>query len=53
MEIKTLKVGYLGTNCYIVTDGATDEAAAIDPGGNAEKIIAYLEKEKKYAQQSY
>lgn len=47
MEIKTLKVGYLGTNCYIVTDGATDEAAAIDPGGNAEKIIAYLEKEKK------
>lgn len=40
IEIKTLSVGYLQTNCYIVTDGKF--AVVVDPGGGYEKIKAYL-----------
>ena len=37
MNIKTIPVGYLGTNCYLVHDGC--EAVVIDPGADAEKIL--------------
>lgn len=37
MKIKCLMVGPLEVNCYIVVDGG--EAAVIDPGGDAERII--------------
>ncbi len=43
MEIKTLKVGMGRTNCYIVYDRHGKEASVIDPGGEAEKIIEFLE----------
>lgn len=39
MEIKTIKVGPLATNCYLVSDPATKEAVIIDPGFEAKKII--------------
>ncbi len=40
MKIKTLSLGMLGVNCYILTDGG--EAAVIDPGAECEKITDYL-----------
>lgn len=37
-EIKTLQVGPLEVNCYIVWDNVTQEAVIIDPGGDAPLI---------------
>ena len=37
MEIKTVKVGWLETNCYIIKSG--NECLIIDPGGEPDKII--------------
>ncbi len=42
MELKTLVVGFINTNCYILDDGCN--AVVIDPGAGADKIIAELEK---------
>jgi hydroxyacylglutathione hydrolase len=46
MIIKTIQVGELRTNCYIVASEKTREAVIIDPGDEAEKIIDVIEKEK-------
>jgi glyoxylase-like metal-dependent hydrolase (beta-lactamase superfamily II) len=46
MKIAVLEVGSLGTNCYIVYDEATREAAVIDPGGSFEQIAAVIGNEK-------
>ena len=43
MLIKTLPVGQLETNCYIVTDEATLDCAVIDPGDESNSILDYLE----------
>lgn len=40
MEVVSLRVGKLQTNCYIVVNG--DRACVIDPGGDAEDILATL-----------
>ncbi len=37
LNVKILKVGYLKTNCYIISD--SKNAIIIDPGDNAELII--------------
>ncbi len=42
MIIRTLAVGPLDVNCYILGCESTHEAAVIDPGGGAESIIASL-----------
>ena len=39
MEIKTVKVGVLETNCYIIYDLKSKEALIIDPGDEPELII--------------
>ena len=39
MLIKAIEVGYLQTNCYIVADEATLDAAVIDPGADADVIL--------------
>jgi len=44
MMIKTIKVGELRTNCYIVASDKTREAIIIDPGDEGEKIIREIEK---------
>ncbi len=45
MKIETLRVGMLQTNCYIlITD---EKILIIDPGGDSEKIIEFVEKNKK------
>ena len=42
MNIKTMQVGPLGTNCYLLEDEHTHAAAVIDPGGDGERIEAQL-----------
>ena len=44
MLIKAIEVGYLQTNCYIVADEATLDAAVIDPGADSNLILDYLER---------
>jgi len=38
IRIKTLVVGMVGTNCYLVYDNETKKAAVIDPGDDAARI---------------
>lgn len=38
-----MSLGALGTNCYIIYDQKT--ALIVDPGGEAEKVITFLESE--------
>lgn len=40
MNIKSMSLGPLGTNCYIVSKG--QRSLIIDPGGEASKVIDYL-----------
>ena len=43
MLIKTIPVGQLETNCYVVTDENTLDCAVIDPGDESNTILDYLE----------
>ena len=45
MNIKILPVGGLGTNCYILADETQGRAAIIDPGDEAGRILAQVEKD--------
>lgn len=44
MLIKTLTVGQIETNCYVVTDEDTLRCAIIDPGDESNTILNYLEE---------
>ena len=46
MKIIQLEVGSLGTNCYIAYCENTKKAVVIDPGGDAARIIAAINREK-------
>lgn len=46
MLIKTLPVGMLATNCYILTDEVTGKCAIIDPGAESNTILDYIESNK-------
>ncbi len=43
MLIKTIPVGQLETNCYVVTNEATLECVVIDPGDESNAILDYIE----------
>ena len=43
MLIKTLPVGQLETNCYVVTNETTLDCVVIDPGDEGNTILDYLE----------
>lgn len=43
MLIKTIPVGQLETNCYVVTNENTLECVVIDPGDESNTILDYLE----------
>ena len=45
MKVKLLRVGPIGTNCYILEDDQTNLAAVIYPGDEPELIQEALEKE--------
>ena len=46
MIVKTLPVGQLETNCYIVINENSLECVVIDPGDEANTILNYLEEHK-------
>ena len=46
MKLMQLCVGMVRTNCYIVYDETTREAAVIDPGDNAGSILNAVHEEK-------
>ncbi len=46
MKVIQLCVGMVGTNCYIVYDEASREAAVIDPGDNAPSILGAIADER-------
>jgi glyoxylase-like metal-dependent hydrolase (beta-lactamase superfamily II) len=46
MKIISREVGSLGTNCYIVFDEETREAAVIDPGGSVGELLGVVGAEK-------
>jgi glyoxylase-like metal-dependent hydrolase (beta-lactamase superfamily II) len=50
MLIKTLVVGQIETNCYIVTDEKTLTCAVIDPGDESNTILDYLESNRLKAE---
>ena len=43
MDIKTLQVGPIGTNCYLLCDETEKLCAVIDPGGDAVRVAAAVE----------
>lgn len=43
MLIKTLTVGPIETNCYVVTNEATLECVVVDPGDESNTILDYIE----------
>ena len=42
MNIKTLPVGQLETNCYVVINEDTLECVVIDPGDESNTIMDYI-----------
>ncbi len=44
MILKTLVVGPIGANCYVIGDEATNEGAIIDPGDDAQRIIQVVKE---------
>ncbi len=44
MEINYLRVGPIGTNCYFVCNKGAGQCAVIDPGAEAPRLIAAIEK---------
>ena len=42
MKVKLLRVGPIGTNCYILEDDTTGKAAVIDPGDEAGRILQVI-----------
>lgn len=43
MQLTSLTVGYIETNCYIVADETTLDCAVIDPGAESQRILDYIE----------
>jgi len=46
MFLEHLQVGHLAANCYIIADEKSKDAAIIDPGGDAEKILNVITREQ-------
>lgn len=50
LRVRSVVVGIVGTNCYIVYDKITKEAVLIDPGAEEERIVSLLEEEELHPQ---
>jgi glyoxylase-like metal-dependent hydrolase (beta-lactamase superfamily II) len=46
MIVETLQLGPVGTNGFVVADDGTGEAAVIDPGGDAPRVLAALDRRR-------
>ncbi|MDO5123965.1 MAG: MBL fold metallo-hydrolase [Eubacteriales bacterium] len=44
IQIKSVSVGTLGTNCYVVTDKYSGETAVVDPGGVNARLMTILKE---------
>lgn len=44
MQVETIQVSPIGTNCYLLCDDKTRRCGIIDPGGDARRIIAAVEE---------
>lgn len=44
IDVQTFQVGFLSTNCYIVTDKATNRRALIDPGYKSPELVKRIEE---------
>lgn len=44
MNIISLQVGYIMTNCYLVCDESSKLCAVVDPGGDADRIAAAMKE---------
>ena len=44
MIFEIVVVGQLAVNCFILSDSSTGEGVIVDPGGDAEKILAEVKK---------
>jgi glyoxylase-like metal-dependent hydrolase (beta-lactamase superfamily II) len=45
MEVRTFELGALGTNCYLVWDGASKEAVIVDPADFTDAVRSVIEDE--------
>ena len=45
MKIISMQVGPIVTNCYILIDEESKKTAVIDPGEDADRILAALREE--------
>lgn len=43
MQLASFTVGYIETNCYVVSDENTLDCAIIDPGAESQRILDYIE----------
>ena len=50
LQVKSIVVGVVGTNCYIVYDKKSRDAVIIDPGAEAQRILSFLEEEELHPQ---
>lgn len=46
LKLVTKTTGVIGTNCYLLYDDATKDAALIDPGDTVFTLLSHIEKEK-------
>lgn len=46
MKVKLMQVGPIGTNCYLLEDEETGKAAVIDPGEEADRILAQIKSDQ-------
>ena len=44
INVKTFKVGYLATNCYVITDKDTGKAAVVDAGAKSAELLEYIKE---------
>ena len=42
MEISVLRLGDLGTNCYIFHEAGSPKCGVVDPGGQGERLAQWL-----------
>ena len=45
MFVKTMPVGPIGTNCYVLADETEKVCAVVDPGGDADAILSMLRED--------
>lgn len=45
MQLKTMQLGMIGTNCYIFWDENTHKCAVVDPGDDGAQVAAFIRRQ--------